>query len=131
MLTDQSNLDFSTANLSCYRVDDTYPKVLSEIKKNNLKFKVLPVKVSGYICRRHRRRITGWTSDNGKTYHDDGYCERMDRCFSEEGYLDEKRLIVLSPEIIEPKTFKDWVKICQKEMPNPSGFNWPPVNQTN
>jgi hypothetical protein len=76
------------------------------------------------VCGHHHRKIVGcYDSGNGQTYHDDGWCSERDGCWSEEGELTEKRLIIFHQGPIPPK-HRGIMEILLREYPDPKEFRW-------
>jgi hypothetical protein len=124
-----ANLVFETAVISCYLMDDSYPKFRQVLKDEGYRLQIVRVKVPGQVCGLHHGSITGWRQDEGgRVYHDDGYCKVKNQCWSEEGSIIEKRAIVFPPYSKVPSTNKELMALCRQEMPDPSqgpgGFSW-------
>jgi len=112
---------FQTPSIYGYSVDQLGNSYVKLLNATNLIFRFLRIKVPGSVCGRHHRKIIGWRSDNGQVYHDDGYCSKRDRCFSEDGLNTQKCLIIFLPNAEIPNNIQEF---CRQEVPNPDKFRW-------
>lgn len=123
-----SNLVFKTPSMSCYLMDDSYPKFRQLLKQLKYPIRIIRVHVPGLVCGHHHKPIIGWHEDNGRTWDDDGYCSIRSQCWSEKGNIVVKRLLVFQEGTIIPSKNKELMDICKQEMSDPSnlpgGFTW-------